>query len=125
MPAKVADASVIAAIAFEEPRADEAEALLEGADLSAPTLLAYELTSVARKKAQQYPHQLDAIEQALLGALRLDIQWVEVNHLEVLRIAVERGLTIYDASYLYVAWMLDMPLLTFDEHLRSAGQGRG
>ena len=125
MPAKVADASVIAAIAFEEPRADEAEALLEGADLSAPTLLAYELTSVARQKAQQYPHQLDAIEQALLGALRLDIQWVEVNHLEVLRIAVERGLTIYDASYLYVAWMLDMPLLTFDEHLRSAGQGRG
>ena len=43
----VGDASVIAVIAFAEPRADEAEALLEDADLSAPTLLAYELTSVA------------------------------------------------------------------------------
>ena len=61
----------------------------------------------------------------MLGALRLDIQWVEADHLEALRIAVRRGPTTYDASHLYVDWMLDTPLLTFDEHLHSASQGRG
>lgn len=120
MPAKVADASVIGAIVFEEPTADEAEALLAEADLSAPTLLAYELTSVARKKAQQYPDQVGAIEQALLAALRLDIQWVEVDHGAVLLLALETGLTTYDASYLHVARSLDVPLVTFDERLRTA-----
>ncbi|MCH8090085.1 MAG: hypothetical protein IH955_08760 [Chloroflexi bacterium] len=52
MPAKVVDASVIAAIVFEEPRAGEAELLLKETDLFAPTLLAYELTNVALKKAR-------------------------------------------------------------------------
>ena len=52
MPGKVADASVMAAIAFGEPRADEAGALLDGSDIFAPTLLAYELTNVAMMKAR-------------------------------------------------------------------------
>ncbi|GBD32964.1 hypothetical protein HRbin33_01940 [bacterium HR33] len=55
MPAKVADASVLAAIAFGEPRAEEATSLLQDAILHEPALLAYELTSVAQKKALRYP----------------------------------------------------------------------
>ena len=47
MPAKVVDASVLAAMAFGEPLADEAARLLSGADVYAPDLLPYELTSVA------------------------------------------------------------------------------
>ena len=43
MAARVVDASVLAAKVFGEPRADEADALLQGADLYAPELLAYEL----------------------------------------------------------------------------------
>lgn len=53
MPDKVADASVLAAVIFREPRSDEARALLSGAELCEPLLLAYELTSIARKKALQ------------------------------------------------------------------------
>jgi hypothetical protein len=41
MPVKVVDASVLAALAFGEPRADEAASLLSGADLYAPDLLPY------------------------------------------------------------------------------------
>jgi len=41
MPVKVGDASVLAALAFGESRADEAATLLSGADLYAPELLSY------------------------------------------------------------------------------------
>ena len=120
MPAKVVDASVIAAIAFEEPRAGEAELLLKETNLFAPTLLAYELTNVALKKARKDLNQAGAIGRALLIALRLAIRWIEVDHGAVLRLALDTGLTTYDASYLYLARSLDIPLVTFDERLRAA-----
>ena len=115
MPAKVLDASVLGALIFGEPRAKEALSLLEGAELYAPPLLAYELTSVARKKALKYPQLRERISEALEIGLSLDINWTEVDHLEVLRLALETGLTTYDASYLYLARSLGVPLLTFDE----------
>ena len=110
----------MATIAFEEPRADEAEELLEFADLFAPQLLAYELTNVAQTKARHSPHDLSAIEQGLLWALMLDIQWADVDHQAVLALALEKGITTYDASYLYVARSLGFPLVTFDDRLQAA-----
>ena len=118
-PAKVADASVIAARAFGEPRGNEVELLLGSADLFAPHLLAYELTNVARNKARQSPQDLSAIERGLLGALSLDIRWVDVDHQAVLALALEKGITTYDASYLYVARSLGVPLVTFDAALQA------
>ncbi len=122
MPARVADASVVAAIAFEEPRAREAASLLDGMEISAPSLLAYELTNVARTKARQHPEQIVEIEQSLYDALDLKIKWVEVDHSRVLQLALEKGLSAYDASYLYVARLLDAPLVTFDQRLDAAAQ---
>ena len=55
MPAKVADASVMAAIYFEEPRAEEARYLIKGDQLYEPILLAYELANVARQKILAIP----------------------------------------------------------------------
>ena len=118
MPGKVADASVMAAIAFGEPRANEAGALLDGSDIFAPALLAYELTNVAMKKARAYPDRADAIERALSAALRLNIRWTEVDHEAVLRLALDTGLTAYDASYIYVAQALRVPLATFDGRMQ-------
>ena len=117
MPAKVLDASVLGALIFGEPRAKEVLSLLEGAELYAPPLLAYELTSVARKKALKYPQLRERISEALEISLSLNINWTEVDHLEVLRLALETGLTTYDASYLYLARSLGVPLLTFDGRL--------
>ena len=94
--------------------------LLGSADLFSPHLLAYELTNVARNKAQQFPEDLSAIEQGLLGALSLDIGWVDVDHQAVLALALEKGITTYDASYLYVARSLGVPLVTFDAALQAA-----
>lgn len=120
MPAKVVDASVLGALIFGEPRAEEALALLKGVELYAPPLLAYELTSVARKKALKHPLLREKLQQALDIGLSLDINWTEVDHVAVLRLALETKLTTYDASYLYLARSLDLPLATFDKRLRAA-----
>ena len=125
MPAKVVDASVIAAIAFQETRALEAEGILEGADLAAPPLLGFELANVARNKALRDPHRLETIREGLLEALQLEIQWMEVDHLAVLELALLTGLTTYDASYLYLARTLGLPLVTFDQQLQAAIRGLG
>ncbi len=125
MPAKVVDASVLGAVAFQEPRFAEAVALLQGMELYAPTLLAYELASIARKKALLYPPSAQELADDLEDALAMDIRWVEADHKAVLRLALETDLTTYDASYLYVSRTLNVPLLTFDAQLYSASQSRG
>lgn len=117
MPAKVVDASVLAALTFQEPRTQEALALLTGADLIAPMLLAYELTSVARKKCLLDARQQGAIQQALATTLQIDILWVEPDHSAVLQLALETGLTTFDATYLYLSRSLAAPLVTFDQQL--------
>ncbi len=120
MPGRVVDASVVAAMAFEEPNAGEAASLVEGYDLSAPTVLHYELASVALKKARRYPSQREAIAGGLRTALNLNVRWVDVDHIATLRLALDTGLTTYDASYLYLARTLGLPLVTFDGRLRRA-----
>jgi predicted nucleic acid-binding protein len=117
MPAKVVEASVVASIIFEEPRADEADALIRGDDLYAPTILGYELGNVARKKTVAQPNDWSALHEALNAGLTWQIVEVPVDHLAVLRLALETGLTTYDAAYLWLARAMSVPLVTFDERL--------
>ena len=119
--AKVVDASVLGALVFSEPRAGEAAALLEGAELYAPKLMAYELTHIAQKKSAQFPAQINAIQEALDIALLMDIRWLDVSHMAVLRVALETGLTTHHASYLYLSRLLGADLATFDDELGRAG----
>ena len=121
MPGKVADASLLGAVVFGEPRAEEAASLIGEADLYEPTLLAYELASIARKKIVSNPEQRDVLLQALMMSLSMNISWSEVNQLEVLNLALATGLTTYDASYLYLAKNLGLDLVTFDQRLQAAG----
>ena len=122
MPAKVVDASVLAAWCFREPRASEALSIVRETDLHAPLLLAYELTSIARKKAIAYPENAGLIEKALRTALALPIHWSDVDHMAVMRLALEAKLTTYDACYLYVARKAGISIATFDESLEKASR---
>jgi hypothetical protein len=63
------DTSALAAIAFNGPAAAEWVGRLDGAALSAPALLRYEIESVARKKRRQAPEQSARIVRALALAL--------------------------------------------------------
>lgn len=120
MPAKVVDASVLGVLLFGEPGAAEAFSLLQGADLYAPSLLDYELTSIARRKTLKHPEQRAQIQQALRLGLALDLKRVSVDHELALEISLQTGLTTYDASYLALARALGAPLVTFDQRLRAA-----
>ena len=120
MPAKVVDASVLGALLFGERRAEEALSLLKGAHLYAPTLLDYELISVARKKVIRHPEQREAVLQALRVGLSLEVHRVEPDYEAVLHLALETGHTTYDTCYLHLARALGIPLVTFDERLQAA-----
>jgi hypothetical protein len=76
MPGKVADVSALGAMIFREPRAEEAKALLRDSELYAPTLLPYEMASIARKKIMRHPEQRDALMQALELGFRLSTGWL-------------------------------------------------
>lgn len=124
MPDKVVDASVLGALAFGEPRADEAAALLLDGPLHAPVLLAYEMASIARRKISQAPYQRPAILAALEDALDLELVWSDVEPSAVVDLAVATNLTTYDASYLYLAEVLGAELVTFDDQLAAAAAAR-
>ena len=125
MPAKVVDASVLGSVLFEEPRAQEADDLIRDAALQAPELLLYELTHIAQKKSLQYPDQREAFQRSLEAALSMDIRWREIDHIRVLELALQTGLSTYDASYLYLARTLGLPLVTFDQRLQAAIRSLG
>ncbi len=123
MPAKVVDASALGAVAFNEPEKAEALRLIGDAELYAPSLLAYELTSIARKKAVRHPEARASLAVALRDALlSVDVHWVEVDHSEALDLSIELGLSSYDASYLWLAHRLNAPLVTFDARLQAVAE---
>ena len=122
MPSRVVDGSVIASWCFREARSSEAMRLLQDVDLYAPVILAYELASIARKKAVAYPGNAAALYVGLSEALTLPIHWSDVDHLAVLRLALDTGLTTYDASYLYLSHFMAVPLVTFDRQLWRAAR---
>jgi predicted nucleic acid-binding protein len=112
----------MAAIVFGEPDARQWGFRLEGAQLFAPTLLQYELSSVARKKCRQHPGQLRQILLAL--DLALDpgrgITWMDPNPVDVVVLSNATGLSSYDASYLWLAGFLEADLVTRDRELAAA-----
>ena len=122
MEGKVADVSVLAAMLFGEPRRDEAASLLRESDLYEPLLVAYELASITRKKMLRYPDERARLLEALRVGLSMEMTWVAVDHQQVVGLALETGLTTYDASYLQLSRRLGVPLVTFDQELQRAIQ---
>lgn len=121
----VVDSSVFAAIAFDELEAPQALSLVKGYEFYAPFLMAFEVANIAWKKINRDPSQRLQMLEGLTTALNTSINWTAVDFNETLALALETGLTAYDASYLYLAQTLGTPLATFDRKLRAAAQARG
>jgi predicted nucleic acid-binding protein len=120
----VVDASALAALVFQEPGAASIRERLDGATLFAPSLLRYELTNVAWKKARRQPGDAVRILGALAVALDRDwgLVWRDVHAADVVMIAVATGLTTYDASYLWLAGSLGADLVTLDAKVIEASR---
>ena len=117
--AKVVDASAVAALIFDEPAGDWVADQIRGFDLVAPTLLPFEIANVCLVKMRRQP----ASREALLTALRLPglpIETIVVDPFGAIDLAEATGLTVYDASYLWLARALGLELVTLDRELARA-----
>lgn len=117
MAVKVVDASALAAVLFGEPAAEEIASRLESQALVAPALIEYELGNTCWKKCRRHPQQSKALQAGLdiLGELELLLHDVDLP--AVLRTAIQRNVSFYDASYLWLAKQLNAELVTLDERL--------
>ena len=115
--AKVVDASAMAALLFGEPQADAVAAVLGDAVLFAPTLLRFEIASVCLKKIALYPRRRASLLKACLLLDETNLRELDVPIEEVVNLAQRERLTVYDASYLWLARAMDVELVTLDKKL--------
>jgi PIN domain nuclease of toxin-antitoxin system len=85
MTTVVVNASALGAVVFQEPGFERVAERLDGASVSEPTLLGYELANVAVVKARCQPADAARIVAALAVALddRSGIVWHDVNASDV------------------------------------------
>ena len=120
-PPIVVDCSVLTAALFEEELRDEARRILEGKSLHAPILLDSEIANVAVKKSRSgWPSAV--VGDALADYAQQTIEFHRPDVQAQYALAMRYGLSGYDAAYLWVAGMLQVPLATFDARLAKAAR---
>ena len=119
---KVVDASAVSALLFDEPEAPQLAAQLADARLVAPPLLEFELANVCWKKCRRNPDQRAAHLRAYRLRARFAIEEARVDLPKVLQLALDTGLTVYDAAYLWLSRELAVELVTLDERLEHASR---
>lgn len=116
----VVDASAVSAIFFREPEAELLERKLLNRSWVAPTLIDYEIGSVYLKKIKYHPQLRPQLDECYEVYCDSAIERVDVPVSSVVAIAEKYGLTIYDASYFWLALTLNLELVTLDKQLASA-----
>ena len=91
-----------------------------GKALHAPTLLPFEIASVAAHKQQA--GRADIAADGLRLFAQMDVELHAVEPAAMLDLATRYRLSTYDAAYLWLAADLKAPLATFDEKLAAAAQ---
>lgn len=120
----VVDASALAAVIFHEPKESEVLDALKSSEWFAPSLIDYEMASIARAKLLKHENLADEIRLAFNTFCRIQFQRVRVNYGEVVELALQKKLTTYDASYLWLSSTLKCQLLTLDAELAKAWEGK-
>lgn len=122
------DASVVVKWFLEEEFAEEArklrnDHLAEAITVEAPAVLPFEVLNAARFSGALDRSELvriaDALEQASIPLYDLGGSLAA----KALEVALETDLTVYDASYVALAQILDAPLYTADEEMLRATRG--
>ena len=119
----VLDASVIAAVFFQEPGAEKVRALLtSGRDMHAPDLVYAELANVICKRFGRGEVDRDDAGLMLSKFLSLPLKVTPCDELvePSLQLALATGRTVYDCLYLALAVRLDSVLFTADKKLVNA-----
>lgn len=121
----VVDASALGALLFGESKAEKIVEILGDGSLCAPSLLWFEMSSICLKKILAYPTKVEQITSAFSLLADLSIDTVDVEHVQVVQLAKDVGLSTYDASYLWLASQLNARLVTLDSKLLEAARALG
>ena len=121
----VVDASVGIKLFVEEPLSEQAHALFERlasdppADLYVPDLFYIECANILWKYTRRFSRPLENSLADLSDLSRLVLRVTSTADLmeEALSLAVQTGLTAYDACYAVLAHRLGLPLVTADKQL--------
>ena len=105
---------------FFEPRGGEVEPALAGAKLYAPALIRYELANVCLRKIRTRPSERRAVLAAFGSLDGFGIAEVPAAFEQTIAIAEETKLSLYDASYLWLAREMGVELVTLDDKLNRA-----
>ncbi len=117
---KIVDASALAAMVFGEAEAEAISVRLEGYRLLAPSLLDFEIANICLKKLRQEKTQRADILSVYSSRNSIRIRRVPVDYDDVVELAIQAGLTAYDASYLWLARLHKADLVTLDNKLNAA-----
>jgi predicted nucleic acid-binding protein len=118
----VVDASAIAALLFGEPSAENIAEQLGQVPLVAPSLLWFEVASVCLKKIVAHPRIAHRLFAALTLLDNLNVTSVPIEHSVTVQLAREHKLTVYDASYLWLARHLRVRMVTLDKRLQAVAE---
>jgi predicted nucleic acid-binding protein len=119
---KVVDASAVVALLFNELRREEIVLRLRGATLCAPSLISFEVANACLKKIRAAPTERPALLEAFSFLDALSISLEIVNLAEAIVLAERMKLSLYDASYLWLAHTLGVELVTLDDKLGLADE---
>lgn len=135
MTAFVMDASVTAAWllpdhANEHTRRLYAAIRRDEVEPQAPNAWQWECANVIANGVRSGRIPSSAVEGlwSVLDAIRHRVELHELapaQHKAVLAVAIDAGVSLYDAGYLWLAKSLNLPLATFDEHLIQAAPHAG
>lgn len=117
----VCDASALVALLLDEgPDGRWAGAALSGAALAAPSLVMFEASTIIRRQELAGIISADSTAQAHTDLLELAIELWPYDLLAARVWELRRNLTSYDASYVALAELLDVPLVTLDRRMSRA-----
>lgn len=120
-PRVVCDASALVAVLLDGgPDGQWATAALNGADLLAPGLLAFEAANIIRRHGLTRLVSPDQAAQAHADLVDMAIEHWPYELLAARAWQLRENLSIYDASYVALAELTDATLVTLDRRISGA-----
>ncbi|WP_068119055.1 type II toxin-antitoxin system VapC family toxin [Nocardioides massiliensis] len=120
-PRVVCDASAVAAVLLDAgPDGRWATDALTGADLAAPSLLAFETANIIRRHELAVLITADQAAQAHSDLMELAIEQWPYELLATRAWQLRPNLTTYDADYVALAELIGAPLVTLDRRIERA-----
>ncbi len=115
--AEVIDASAVVAMVFAEPGSERLARQLEGCHLLAPAMMPYEVANALWVKVRRDSERRNVLFEQFRDFLDVPFESCEVDLEAVARFGLQHGLTVYDASYVWLALSRNAGLVTLDHQM--------